>query len=394
MTARDEEVLALLTLEDVPGLGPAGIRTLREAFGSGARALEAARRLSGEHLWVVGEKRLRLTPETIRALRHLDRRSARRAIRRARALGLRAIPLGARDYPDAVTDLGDPPPVLFVEGAGWPDLEHAVAIVGTRRASPYGRRMARRVSRDLARRGWTVISGMAAGIDAAAHEAALDAGGSTVGVLGSGHARDYPSRNRELFARMRERGWLVSEFRPWIGPTRRSFPRRNRLIAALARAVVVVEAGERSGALNTATHALELGREVLAVPHRVDDAGAGGTLRLLRSGAALVAQARDVLDTLGVLESPDDDGAPAVDDGGGGRRLRSGTSTAPGPAGGRDGWLCDLLREDELTPDEITSRTGTHLAAILAALGRLELDGRIARAAGGRFYARDEVGSA
>jgi len=347
--AVEDHVVALLALQSVPGLGLAAIRRLYERFGSGSDALAGARALSSKELCRVAGERFRPTTETLPALRRPDLRSPRQTLRRARELGLRVIPLGDPAYPARVMDLADPPPVVFVEGRGWPDLEDVVAIVGTRRASPYGRRVARRLARDLARRGWTVVSGMAAGIDSVAHEAALDAGGATIGVLGSGHERDYPPSNRALFSRMRDAGWLVSEFAPTVGPTRRAFPRRNRVIAALARAVVVVEAGERSGALNTAEHATEIGREVLAVPHRVDDGGAPGTLKLLREGAGVAAQATDIVDAVSVIDRRRPEAGVASP-------VAAGPAGRPGPVG-PDGWLLALLGSDDLTPDEIAGRS-------------------------------------
>jgi len=346
---RDREVEAFATLLTVDGLGPARIRRLWETHGSGKRALDS----------------LDDTP---------DSRSALCALAQAARLGVRTVPLGAPDYPAAFYDLTDPPPVLYVRGSGWPDPTRSVAVVGTRRASPYGRRIARRLSRDLARWGWTVVSGMAAGIDAAAHEAALDASGPTMGVLGTGHAHEYPWSNRPLYARMKRRGWLVSELEPSAGPRRTTFPTRNRLIAAASRALIVVEAGDRSGALGTARRALALGREVLAVPARIGDRTGVGTLRLLRDGAGLVTDVRDVFDALGWihdLEPPPE------------RRSKTGEGT------GSDGWLLSALGGEERTVDEVATVCGRSIGDTVAALGRLEVDGRVGRSADGTFFRTD-----
>jgi len=175
---------------------------------------------------------------------------------------------------------------------------------------------------------------------------------------------------------MREKGWLLSEFAPLVGPTRRAFPRRNRVIAALSRAVVVVEAGARSGALDTAGHALDLGREVLAVPGRVDERRAAGCLQLLRQGASVAASVRDVFDALGSIHN---EPAPAA---------VPPTLPAPGGSGGPDAWLLEALGGDERTADDLAAATGESIRETLAALGRLELDGRIGRGPGGRFYRR------
>jgi DNA processing protein len=295
-------------------------------------------------------------------------------MREIRGRGLRCIPLGDPSYPERLYDLCDPPPVLFVGGAGWPALDPTVAIVGTRRASPYGRRIASRLARDLARWGWTVVSGMAAGIDAAAHEGALEGAGHTIGVLGTGHGHEFPSSNRKLYGRMKKDGWLLSEFRPSVGPSRHSFPRRNRIIAALSRAVIVVEAGEGSGALITANLGTQLGREIMAVPARIGDRGGIGPLRLLRDGAALVTSVHDVFDALGWVHA---DPTPA-------RRSRA--------VGGADGWVLECLGADELTANELAQARGRDVAGTVAALGRLEIDGRIGKSPDGRFHVLDPVG--
>lgn len=378
----EREVEALLALDSVPGLGPRSIRRLWCAYGSGVATLEAVRSLSLEELARVAGDRFRPRPDTRRALRSLDVDEARTVARRAAADGLTLLPLGAPEYPRRLLDLSDPPPVLFVSGSGWPDMGSTVAIVGTRRASPYGLRVAASLGRDFTRWGWTVVSGMARGIDAAAHQAALDAGGATIGVLGSGHDHEYPASNRRLYARMRERAWLVSEFAPPVTPTRRAFPRRNRVIAALSRAVVVVEAGVHSGALNTAGHALDLGREVLAVPGRVGESRAVGCLNLLRQGAGLAAEVRDVFDALGCIHN---ESAPS------GPEDRTG-EREPGPRG-PDAWLLDALGGGERTADQLAALSGESIGETLAALGRLELDGRIGRGSGGRFHASCLVGS-
>ena len=278
-------------------------------------------------------------------------------------------------YPERLRDLPDPPPVLFKRGAGTPDSGRTIAVVGTRAASSYGLRTAYALGRELARWGWTVVSGMAHGIDAAAHAGALDVGGRTIGVLGTGHDREYPAENRDLYRRMRSHGILLSEFEPSAPPTRSAFPRRNRVIAALARGVIVVEAGGRSGALNTADHALDLGREVLAVPGRIDDPGAAGCLRLLRQGAGLVAGVQDVFDALGWLclepqAPPSEEGAaPAVDGSAGDRRLLRALSRGP------------------RSPDELAVGLEMPVTKVLGGLGRLELEGWVERRPGGNFAA-------
>lgn len=349
--AQEREALAFLALMRVEELGLVGIRSLWEEHGSAEAALRAIDAAAG-----------------------LD--EARRVLASAKRVGVRTVPLGGAAYPTTLLDLPDPPPVLHVRGAGWPDDRRMVAVVGTRRASRYGLDVARNLGRDLARWGWTVVSGMAAGIDAAAHEGALDAGGNTIGVLGTGPGHEYPRVNRGLYARMRGQGWLVSEFDPGDGPRPFRFPRRNRIIAALSRAVVIVEAGAKSGALNTATHALNVGREILVAPSRLGDRSGSGSLRLLRQGAAVFTGVRDVFDAIGWLH----DREPPP-------RRRANGEPGRVDGAGPDGWLLRVLGREELSVDEISAVSGRTVGDTLAALGRLEIDGRVEQSRRGRFGA-------
>lgn len=217
---------------------------------------------------------------------------------------MRLIKLHAPDYPASLQALEDPPVALFVRGNFRESDRFGVAIVGTRRASPYGRMVAERLSHDLAQAGLTIISGGAAGIDTIAHQATLAAGGRTIAVLGSGLDVPYPPSNHALFERIASQGVLVSEFPPGSPPDSWRFPVRNRLIAALALAVVVVEAPEESGALITARIAAEIGREVFVVPGNVDNPNMVGSHRLIKDGATLIESAQDVLEALGVQSAP------------------------------------------------------------------------------------------
>jgi DNA processing protein len=208
---------------------------------------------------------------------------------------------GRADYPPLLAQLHDPPRRLYLRGAGRELLaEPMVAVVGARSASPYGSQIARMLGRELASAGLVVVSGLARGIDAEAHRGALDAGGPTLAVLGCGIDRDYPARHAELARRIAADGLIVSEYAPGIEPAPWRFPARNRIIAGLALATVVVEARERSGALITADFALELGRDVFAVPGEITAALSAGTNRLIRQGAAPLLGADDVLDLLGI----------------------------------------------------------------------------------------------
>ena len=209
-------------------------------------------------------------------------------------------------YPAALREIADPPPVLFVRGRLTEADRVAVALVGTRRATPYGRAVAERLAADLARAGITVVSGLARGIDTFAHRAALSAGGRTIAVLGSGLDQVYPAENTLLARRILapDAGALVAEFPPGVPPDAVNFPRRNRIIAGLARATVIVEADLRSGALITAEFALEQGREVLAVPGSILSGMSAGPNELIRQGAAPATSADDILEALGLTGKP------------------------------------------------------------------------------------------
>ena len=212
-------------------------------------------------------------------------------------------------YPPRLLELDDPPPVLWAIGADATLTAPVVAIVGTRAASSYGERVARELSGALARAGACVVSGMARGIDACAHRAALAASGRTVGVLGTGVDIAYPAAHRALHAEIGRRGLLLSELAPGDRAGPGSFPSRNRIIAALAEVVLVVEAGRKSGALITATAALELGRTVAAVPGAIDDPRSEGSNELLRDGAVVVASVADVVALVGLTAPPRGPGA-------------------------------------------------------------------------------------
>ncbi|HEY3415734.1 MAG TPA: DNA-processing protein DprA, partial [Armatimonadota bacterium] len=225
-------------------------------------------------------------------------------VARLEHLGIRMLSLQDADYPPRLRAIPDPPCVLFVKGTLPPPEQGAIAIVGSRRASLYGRHVAAELATGLVQRGFAIVSGMALGADAAAHEGCLRAGGRTVAVLGCGVDVIYPPEHTELYERIAATGAVVSEFPPGAPPTRTTFPIRNRIISGLSAGVVVVEAPEKSGALITADHALEQGREVFAVPGSVNSVQSRGTHRLLRDGARLVECAEDILEELSWPSSP------------------------------------------------------------------------------------------
>ena len=303
----------------------------------------------------------------------LPRAAALAAAAEARAgeAGARLVTLAEEAYPQPLLDLGLPPPALQVAGElpGGP----AVAIVGSRRARPYALEIAGWLGRELAAAGLTVVSGFARGVDAAAHGAALSApGGRTVAVLGCGLAVDYPRGHSDLGHRIAGNGALVSEFPPETPPEAWRFPVRNRLIAALARGVVVVSAAPRSGSLVTARLALELGREVLAVPGRILDENSLGAHELLRDGATLVRHPADVLEALGLAA-------------GGGDALAAPAGAGPQPAAPADPLLDLLATASPLAPEAIAAALSTPVERLLARLLELELAGRLRRLPGPLF---------
>lgn len=293
---------------------------------------------------------------------------AAEAEERARGHGARIVTLGEPDYPTPFAALDLPPPALWI--AGEIPARPAVAIVGARRASPYGLEAAAWLARGAAEAGALVVSGFAVGVDAAAHDGALAAdGGATVAILGCGLDIDYPRGHRPLATRIRAAGALVSEFpighepRPW------QFPVRNRLIAALARAVVVVEAAARSGSLVTARLALDLGRDLLAVPGRVTDELAVGPNLLIADGAAPALSAADLADALGL-------------------EVRAAAPLEREPPRGLAGDALALWRAagDQAAPAEaLAARTGLAIDRALARLLELEIAGHLRRGPDGRY---------
>jgi DNA processing protein len=301
------------------------------------------------------------------------------AIRRAGDGSIAPIPWSAPSYPVALTTIVDPPPVLWTRGRLDALSAPAVAIVGSRAASPYGLAVAGQLAADLAARGLIIVSGLARGVDSAAHRGALSAGGATVAVLGSGVDVVYPPEHASLAGEIDASGAVISELVPGTRPQQWFFPLRNRIISGLSRAVVVIEASEKSGSLITARCALDQGRDVLAVPGNILTGRNRGAHALLRDGAKIVESADDILDELGL----------ATPSGGAGGTASAARGT---PAGTLvDPLLGSLLPGEASDLDEIAERSGLDTPRLLPRLFELELQGFVRRVGGGRFVRIDRT---
>jgi len=311
-------------------------------------------------------------PERIAAVRS----RAAAALRRAHDAGLTPIAWSDPRYPAALAAIIDPPPVLWTRGVVDALNMQAVAIVGSRAASTYALSVADRLAADLSARGVTIVSGLARGVDSAAHRGALSVGGVTVAVLGSGLDVIYPAEHAPLARDIEKDGAVLSESVPGTPPQSWLFPLRNRIISGLSRAVVVIEAGEKSGSLITARAALEQGRDVLAVPGNVLSGRNRGAHALLRDGAKIVESADDILEELGCGLA----GASSATRG-----------ALDGSKASRDPILGCLTPGEPSDLDEIAERSGLTPARLLPRLMELELQGSVARVGGGRFVLVDRT---
>lgn len=346
-------------LKSVPQVGNVLFGRFLERFGKPEKVLTAA---PEELLAVKGVSRN--LAETIS--RHDYRVAADREAARVAETGCRIVDCTEDEYPDLLRQVADRPPFLYVYGS-LAGIDPAVAVVGSRRASSYGIITTGRLAADLAAQGIAIVSGMARGVDAAAHRGALQQGGKTVGVLGCGLDVTYPLENRRLFAEMKEQGALVSEFPLGTLPLPENFPRRNRIISGLSRGVLVVEAAEGSGSLITAQYALEQGRDVYAIPGNINCSGSRGTNRLIKQGAKLVESVTDILEEL-------PQAAPK----------RKAVATPHVLAPEEESVLTVLAREP-LHIDDVIALTALTVAEVSAILLRLELKGAVSQLPGKLF---------
>ncbi len=353
-----------LRLARTPGVGPVTFAKLIERFETPAAALDALPRLA--------RRGGRVDP-----LKVVSRAQAEEELARTEALGARLLAACEPDYPERLAAIDPPPPVITALGPLDPSPDLACALVGARSASAVGMRFAGDIARGLGERGVTVISGLARGIDGAAHAGALDTG--TIAVLAGGVANIYPPEHDTLHRAIAERGLIVSESPPDYSPSARDFPRRNRLIAGLSLGVVVIEAAERSGSLITARLAAEQGREVMAAPGSPLDPRAKGANRLLREGAALIEDADDVLDVLRGAQRPrlsEPSGFDYEDE-------RPDPAQLESEADAVRERVAALLSPSPVSKDELVRFTGASARAVTAALVELELAGRCEIAPGG-----------
>lgn len=358
-------LLDTLQLNLVPGIGPRTWQLLLEAFGDPARVLRAS---TAELQEVRG-----VGPKVATAIRNSTRDAAEREWERCQASGVSVIVRGSAEYPPGLTRIPDPPPLLYCRGDLRREDELAVAIVGSRRCTLYGRQMAEQLAAGLARAGMTVISGLARGIDAAAHQGALKAGGRTLAVCATGLEQVYPPEHRELAAEISRQGAQLTESPLDQAPLPGLFPQRNRIVSGMSLATIVVEASRSSGALHTARHALEQNRDVFAVPGRIDTDHSLGCHDLIRDGVPLIRGVDDVLEALGPLTKP---------------VRRTSADVVHHPAElkltEQERTVLNLIGSEAITVDEVVRGSGLETNRVLTTLTMLEMRRLVRRLPGGQ----------
>lgn len=352
-----------IALNYIPELGPASIRRLLSVFGSPEQIFKAdLSALAG----VEGISRKKA--EAVKGFNGFDR--VEKDIERLKAEGVDILIHGRPGYPEALMNLPDAPPVLYSKGKLTAEDKFAVAVVGSRRPTHYGLNTAETISAELAAIGITVISGLARGVDTAAHKGALKAGGRSVAVLGSGIDMPYPPENKGLMDKIALSGAAVSEFAPGTPPYGQNFPRRNRIISGLSLGVLVAEATAKSGALITVKYALEQGREVFAIPGNINSSVSLGANELIKDGAKMVLRAEDVVLELapllkGFIKSKEKVKITVTDE---------------------EKRLCDHMTPEPVHVDDITRESGMPAHMALSVLLSLELKGVVKQTEGKRFH--------
>lgn len=361
-----DQKLYWIGLSYVKGIGSVRFQTLLDAFGSA----EAAWHARAEAL-----KQSGLGPKTVENLIQVRSQiSLDRIWQNIQDQDIQVFTWVDESYPRRLKEIQQPPPVLYVRGNMLPADDWAVAIVGTRRMTAYGRLVAEDTALVLAANGVTVVSGLARGIDSAAHRSALEGGGRTLAVLGCGVDQIYPAENRRLAEKIIHQGALISDYPPGTPPEASNFPPRNRIISGLSQAVVVVEAGKKSGALITAQFAAEQGKEVFAVPGNINAPQSMGPNRLVRDGAIPLLSPQDLLESLNL------DRVPAY------QEARSSI-----PADPQEARLLETLGSEPVHVDEITYRTGLPIEEISARLTMMELKGLVRQVGNMNYIAVREL---
>jgi DNA processing protein len=344
----------------VKGIGAVRLQALLNAFGD----LETAWNASLFDLAGAGlSPKLAQRVTQMRASVNLDE-----FVTQAEAAGIRILTWQDDEYPAHLKEIDQPPPVLYLRGEITAEDSWSVAIVGTRAVTPYGRQVTEELATVLAHNGVTIVSGLARGVDAVAHGAAIKAGGRTLAVLGSGVDKIYPPENRSMAEKICSHGAVLSDYAPGTPPESANFPPRNRIISGLSMAVVVVEAGDTSGALITAGFAAEQGRDVFAIPGSIYAPQSKGTNRLLSNGAKTLLTPQDVLQALDLTRNVER------------REIRKAI-----PADTTEAALLDMLGPEPVHVDEIRNRTGLPIEKVSSALTMMELKGMV-RQVGGMNY--------
>ncbi len=351
----------------VPGIGPVRLRALLDHFGDIRQAWGA----SAATLNAIGFDRR--TIESLHSVR--NKLDLAKELERVTRLGITVLTWDSSDYPSLLKNIPDPPPVLYVQGELLSRDEWALAVVGTRRATVYGREATRRLVGALAAGGVTIVSGLAYGIDTHAHQAALEAGGRTIAVLGSGVDIIYPAKNRQLAERIASRGAVVSEYPLGTRPESGNFPRRNRIISGLSLGVLVVEGTRRSGAMITADYAADQGREIFAVPGNISSPNSAGPHQLIQQGAKLVASIGDVLEELNLTMVTQQSEAREII-----------------PDNEVEAVLLEQLSSEPIHVDELGRTAGLSISEVSSTLTLMELKGKVRQVGGMNYVIAREVG--
>ena len=362
---------ALIILNLLPGLGPVGIGNLIDKLGEPRAILETSER---ELRQISG-----LRKSVLESIIHWEKIvDIERELALIKEKGIRIITIIDDEYPFYLKNIHSPPTVLYIKTSSPFEVIPSIAIVGTRKASPYGEKITKELSMELSMRGFIIVSGMARGIDSIAHKAALDAGGRTVAVLGCGVDVVYPKENEELAEQIQEQGAIISEFGMGTSPSRENFPRRNRIISGLCLGVVVTEASARSGSLITTRFALEQGREVFSVPGKINAQNSEGVNGLIKHGAKLVQNVEDILSELQPTMHTNKITS---------KKTRENVTLKPASLSPEEKKIYDTLSDEPIHIDKIMDKTQFSIGAMSQILLTLELK-KIIKQIPGKMFIR------